>query len=572
MSRVGCMHLMNRVQNIRTGMLDASGRAIILLAVLASMAACGGGSGSALEIPTRGTAADIDTDTPADVPAAEPLAHCRVRDEATGGLAFTNVTTELGLCYDASVSGSELTEAEKTGGGLAMADVDNDGRPELYVAHGHTTPGKLFSYDGDRFVEVDDSGIELASMDLAGYFIDMDADGFEDFISAQYGGVETFVNDRTGNFLNWTGDTGINITRATWSMAAADYDLDGDLDLFFTHWGTGITSADTQYLWRNNGEATYSDVSDMVPIKVTEGRGLESEYSFTPTFTDVNSDGLPDLLIASDWGASQVLQNAGGAFLDLTTSVISDENGMGSAVADYDRDGDLDWFVSSIWAPGAPSNDSGNRLYRNMDGQGTFEDVTDEAGVRDGDWGWGSCFADFDNDGHVDLFHTNGYQEPRPQFHDDPSRLFMSNGDGTFTERAMELGINHTGQGRGLICTDYNADGRVDIFIANSGNSPTVFRNDHDNDHHYVAIDLLGIGGNREAIGARVTVTTASGSQVDEVRFGTAYLSHGPATLHFGLGEDDLILAIDVVWPGPGQPTSRVEMLDVDRRFTLVHP
>ena len=542
---------------------------ISCLVLLLGIAACGSGSSTPTASNPGGNPGGNIVGDAGNEPG--PLAHC----EGSGGSFFRNVTTDLGLCYDASIADIQLTEAEKTGGGLGLADIDNDGHPELYVAHGHSTPGKLFSFDGDRFVEREDNGIELLGMDLAGYFIDIDVDGFKDFISVQYEGVEVFRNDGTGNFLVHTDATRIDNRTATWSMAAADYDLDGDLDLFFTHWGTGITDGGTEYLWKNNGEGVFIDASFRVPIKVTMAAdNLESEYSFTPTFADFDSDGFPDLLIAGDWESSQVLQNAvgGNVFFDFTTEVISDENGMGSAVADYDRDGDLDWFVSSIWDPNASSNGTGNRLYRNMDGRGTFEDVTDEAGVREGDWGWGSCFADFDNDGHVDLFHTNGFQEPRPQFHDDPSRLFMSNGDGTFTERAAELGITHTGQGRGIICTDYNDDGKVDIFIANSGNSPTVFMNDHQNDNHYIAIDLVGIGANPEAIGARVTVTTASGSQIDEVRLGTAYLSHGPATLHFGLGEDDSVSSIDVFWPGPGNLTSRVEMKDVDQRLTITHP
>jgi enediyne biosynthesis protein E4 len=562
--------------SIQSSIQNASPGTALCLVLLLGIASCGGGGGgSALELPPRPTPDANSDNSSNNIPVVEPLAHCEVSSEDNGeGGFFRNVTTELGLCYDATVADSDPTEAEKTGGGLGLGDIDNDGHPELYVAHGRDTQGKLFSFDGERFVEREETGIELRSMDLAGYFIDIDIDGFKDFISVQYEGVQVLINDGTGHFVEWTGVTRIDHRSATWSMAAADYDLDGDVDLFFSHWGTGRIDGETEYLWNNDGTGIYTDVSPQVPIKTTEGLGnLVSEHSFTPTFADFNSDGYPDLLIAGDWLASQVLRNDGGDnFLDLTTMVISDENGMGSAVADYDRDGDLDWFVSSIWAPGAPSNDSGNRLYRNMDGQGTFEDVTDEAGVREGDWGWGSCFADFDNDGHVDLFHTNGYQEPRPRFHDDPSRLFMSNGDGTFTERAAELGITHTAQGRGIICTDYNHDGKVDIFIANSGTSPTVFMNDHSNDNHYIAIDLVGIGANPEAIGARVSVTTASGRQIDEVRLGTAYLSQAPATLHFGLGEDDFISAIDVTWPGPGTPTSRIEMIDVDQRITLTHP
>ena len=112
----------------------------------------------------------------------------------------------------------------------------------------------------------------------------------------------------------------------------------------------------------------------------------------------------------------------------------------------------------------------------------------------------------------------------------------------------------------------------MDILIANNGKSPTVFRNDHDNDNHYVAIDLVGLAGNPEAIGAKVRVTTASGTQLQEVQLGNGYLSHGPATLHFGLGEDDAITAVDIVWPGPGGHASRVEGLAVDRRVSIRHP
>ena len=148
----------------------------------------------------------------------------------------------------------------------------------------------------------------------------------------------------------------------------------------------------------------------------------------------------------------------------------------------------------------------------------------------------------------------------------------MSNGDGTFTDRATELGLTHNAQGRGLICTDYNTDGKVDVFIANNGNSPTVFRNDHDNDNHFIGIDLIGIEQNLEAIGARVTVRTASGAQIGEVQLGNAYLSHGPATLHFGLGQDDVIESIDVWWLGSDPVTSRIENIIVDQYITIEHP
>jgi hypothetical protein len=495
-------------------------------------------------------------------------AHCK---SSGSGASFRNVTTELGLCYNAIVGDGAQSEAQELGGGLALVDIDKDGMLELFVAHGHSTLGKLYSFDGTRFNARTNNGLDITRMDLAGYFVDLDGDGWKDFLSAQYEGVEIFMNDQTGAFVDGDDATSISHRRATHSMAAADHDNDGDLDLFFAHWGTGIIDGQTEYLWVNHGGGTYTDESFRIPIESgRSGNNFESEYSFTPLLTDIDADGDVDLLLASDFELSQVMENevGGDLFVDQTMDVISDENGMGGAVADYDRDGDMDWFVTSIWDPETANNGSGNRLYRN-DGRGNFEDVTDEAGVREGDWGWGACFADFDNDGHADIFHTNGHQS-RAKFEDDPSRLFMSNGDGTFTERASQMGITHTDQGRGVVCADYDRDGKVDIFIANNGTSPTIFKNEIDNANHYIAIDLLDTDANAEAVGARVTVTTASGSQVQEVYLGTAYLSQAPSTLHFGLGADDLISSIDIAWPGPGSIVSRVENVEVDQRVEIM--
>ena len=513
--------------------------------------------------------------------------------ERTRG-GFVDATEAVGLSYRVGSrdeeDDSETVEGGREDGGLALVDVDGDGRPELYVAHGAGETGRLFGWNGRRFEPVPgNGGIAPAAMDRAGYFIDLDDDGVPDFLSIHAAGTQAFRNDGSGRFAEMPDPFGIGADGSIFSMAAADHDSDGDLDLFFAHWNrpwNGLRPP-AGYLWRNDGKGRYEDVSHVVPIRpgtLPDSRGRR-EFSFTPTFADIDGDGDPDLLLAADFGASQVLRNdAGTGFTDITGAAITDENGMGAAAGDYDLDGDMDWLVTSVHDADGSSRygPTGNRLYRNR-GDGRFEDATNTAGVREGGWGWGACLADFDNDGHQDLFLTNGWfgeyiadadgeEREITAFLEDPSRLFMANGDGTFTERAAELGVRHTGQGRGVVCADYDGDGRVDILIANHGAAPTIYRNVFERHNRWLAIDLAGRHANPQAVGARVTVRTASGAQMREVRLGTAYLSQAPPTLHFGLGSERVAQSIEVRWPGPGNEVTRLDNIAADRRFTIYQP
>src|SRR5581483_11734839 len=262
--------------------------------------------------------------------------------------------------------------------------------------------------------------------------------------------------------------------------------------------------------------------------------------------------------VAADFGASRVLHNRGdGTFDDATDpAVVTDENGMGAAIGDVDEDGDLDWFVSSIWDPSGTAEGNwgvtGNRLYRNA-GDGTFADATDAAGVRIGYWGWGSTFADLDDDGHLDLVHVNGWG-PRDipdssEFHADPARVFVSNGDGTFAETAGALGAADTGLGRGVVALDYDRDGDLDLFYSNNSGLPKLLRNDGAGNGS-LAVKLLARGGNREAIGARVFASAGGVAQMRELRAGSNFESQDPAEAHFGLGPAADVDELRVAWPG----------------------
>lgn len=490
---------------------------------------------------------------------------------------FTEVASAAGLAFEHRYVLFTTLVAEKAMfmGGVAAGDYDADGWVDLYVLSGTRAPNRLMRNRGDSTFEdvAMSAGVDILGQRGAGpLFGDYDGDGWLDLF---LGGVEgtkpqLFRNRGDGTFANATQAAGLGSGDDTFSAAFGDYDRDGDLDLIVTRWGVfGPNRITVEHLWRNNGDATFSGatqaagLSDLGVFLVGDENNLFS-YTFTPNFADIDNDGWPDLLVAADFGSSRVFLNQrDGSFRNVTTPVISDENGMGATVGDYDNDGDLDWFVSSIYDPNGVAEGNwgttGNRLYQNQ-GNGTFVDATSAAGVRDGLWGWGSCFADFNNDGFLDLFHVNGmgyvdddpmgfFVEGAAEFHFDPARLFVANGDGTFREQAVLRGIADTGQGRGIVCFDYDRDGDIDVFIANNAQPVRLYRNDGGNRESFLSIKLRGRGANREAIGARVYVTSAGQTQMREIRAGSNFESQDPAIAHFGLASTVKVDEVHIVWP-----------------------
>jgi len=457
-------------------------------------------------------------------------------------------------------------------GGVAAADLDGDGFAELYVVGCTLGQSALYHNDGDgRFSDVtSQSGIVRATPCEAGpLFGDITGDGIDDLF---VGGVDStpsklWVGLSDGTFVDGTSDAGLDgMTGNAVSAALADTDLDGDLDLAVGRWTTSVTHDDAYF---------ENDAGVLVPSTDAAGLGALSSVTFTPNFADMNGDGILDLLFASDFHQTRYyFGNGDGTFTDATKSVISDQNGMGAAIGDVDGDGNLDWFVSSIWDPnGLPEGGwgtSGNRLYHNQ-GDGQLKDVTAFAGVRAGYWGWGSCLADFDNDGDLDLFHTNGASFPRStEFYADPSVLFISNGDGTFTERAFELGIHDTGEGRGVVCFDYDRDGDLDILVQHNRGGLSLYENNGAKSGHFLDVALQAPPPNARVIGARVEVTAGDRTWVGVIRAGSNYASQDPAELHFGLGART---AIDsVVVRRPGGSTTTFGPMAVDERVVLSVP
>lgn len=498
---------------------------------------------------------------------------------------FADVTDAAGLLHqhgytqDLADPDGSFRETYHFAGGVAAGDYDRDGDVDLFFVVGNIGPSRLYRNRGDATFEEVGAAAGVALERKAGCgptFADIDGDGWLDlFVGGVEGsGVRILHNRGDGTFADVTDESGIATAKHTFSAAFGDVDRDGDLDLALSHWATFLADGEsTQDLWRNDGGFRFTDISVAAGTSaaVRPNRdGLRIDFSFTPTFADIDNDGWPDLLVAADFGTSRILRNDGtGGFVDITDrDVVTDENGMGSAIGDFDNDGDLDWFVSSIRDPKDVRTENwgvtGNRLYRGR-GDGTFEDVTESAGVRDGFWGWASSWADLNDDGFLDLVHVNGYgrypdYEPSRLFLHDPTRVFLANGDGTFSERASEMGIIDDGMGRGLVVADFDRDGDLDLLIANNGEAPRLFRNEREAPLRHLGVRLRARGANTEAVGARVYLTAQGVTQMREIRIGGNYVSQNPAEAHFGLGDATLAERLEIRWPS-GARTVRTDVL-----------
>lgn len=477
--------------------------------------------------------------------------------------------------------------------GVAAGDYDGDGLPDLFALGGSGGSARLFRNNGNgTFTDkAAIAGVAISGEMRAGaMFADYDGDGDLDlFVGGLLGvmpklyrnngpgglGETTFTDVFTSVFNGYS--TVLSPNNYVGTMA--DYDGDGDLDVFFAHsmspFGPAVLANpgdSTQHLWRNDG-ATFTDVS--IPAEITAiydglpSGSLTKDQTFSPNFVDINEDGWPDLLIASDAGGSRVLRNDGdGTFSDLTVEAQFERQGtsqvvagMGSAVGDFDNDGHFDWFVSQIRTAA-----DGNRLYKGK-GDATFTDLVQEAatfgsiGMESGHWGWGACAADLDNDRNLDIVHVNGrYWDGNPfsasgLFSNTPAVAFISNGNGTFTDRAAEIGLDDHGEGLGISCVDYDRDGDVDIAISNFRGSFKLFRNTLSTSAGFVTVTLTGAGKNPHAIGARVILRSTNPADTGPARLMRQmsidgnYVSSNLTEAHFGIGTWQGPFEVEVRWP-----------------------
>ena len=520
-------------------------------------------------------------------------------------IQLKDVTKETGITFvHTDGSAGKRYIMEQMASGLALFDYDGDGDLDIYFLSGAPLDGspageahknRLYRNDGGfKFTDVTDrAGVGHKGFALGVCVGDYDNDGHPDLYVNNYGPNVLYHNNGDGTFTDVTKRAGVEVGDHIGAGANfLDMDGDGYLDLFVASYvkfapnlhvvhttaGHPIYSGPRDYspapnfLFRNNRDGTFTDVSRESGIGAHLGKGMGT------VCLDYDNDGDPDIIVANDEWANFLFRNDGKGKFDevgLASGIAYDIEGsaqssMGVSCGDYDNDGWIDVYMTSY-------QDELATLYKNR-GDGSFEDVTRLTGAGSGTLPyvtWGNGLVDFDNDGHRDIFIVCGHVDDNVALHDDTTSyeakciLLRNTGDGKFVNvsEASGDGLQVKRSGRGAAFGDLDGDGRVDVVILNSRREPTILRNVSPPGNHWVEIDLRGVKSNRLGIGARVKVVASDLTQVDEVHSGQGYQSHYGMRLHFGLGKRDRIDRIEVRWPGGGVDV--IENVPVDRLLTI---
>jgi hypothetical protein len=513
-------------------------------------------------------------------------------------VSFTNVASVVGLS-DPTIYGEidrKRYIIETNGCGVAFVDYDNDGSLDLFLlsgtrlglSMGREPTNRLYrNKRNGTFAEVTDkAGLRRTGWASSVCVGDYNNDNYEDLFITYWGKNVLYRNNGDGTFSDVTRNAGLLADASRWGSGCTfiDYDRDGKLDLFVANYlkfdiantpepGKGANCTwkgvpvncgpkglptDTNLLYHNNGDGTFTNVSDSSGIAKVQGR-----YSMTATTLDFDRDGWTDIYVACDSSASTLYRNNhDGTFTDVAVEAgcaYSEDGqaqaGMGVATGDYNNDGLIDIFKTHF-------SDDLPALYKNSS-RGFFEDASRAAGfdiTRYVEWGTG--LVDFDNDGWPDVLIVTGsvYPEVEKIFKEYPHRgprlVYQNLRNGRFRDVTTLTGsdILSPRSSRGCAFGDFDNDGDVDVLIMNMNEAPQLLRNEYFNKstrgpNNWLMLNLIGTKSNRSAIGARVTLKAGAQLQVQEVISQSSYYSHNDHRLHFGLGQNKKADLIEIVWP-----------------------
>ncbi len=483
---------------------------------------------------------------------------------------FADVSWQAGI-VDNRVASNEMTA------GQAWGDYDNDGWVDLYVTDS-SGANTLYHNQGDGTFQVSSLAGQVALRDAYSFgatFVDYDNDGWRDLYVTNWGADVLFRNDGGERFIDITAKAGIRENANSKTASWGDYDQDGFLDLYIANWSCypkcgRPMDGESDLLHRNNGDGTFSNVSDLLG-------GSLNGAGFVASFTDYDNDGDLDIYLVNDefvnpignklwrndgpgcqgWCFTQVAQEAG---------ADSKLFGMGLAVGDYDNDGDQDFYFSNV----------GPMELLNNQGDGTFQEVAEQAGVQfPNAIGWGAVFLDYDNDGWRDLYLAVADTANHKDIAANP--LFHNNGDGTFSLVDCNNESADVRMSISVAYADYDRDGWVDLVVGNADEGYRLYRNQVAQSdqslaaNHWLAFELVGAGPvNRDAVGARVYVSTSDGnSQMQEVINGASVGAGNELALYFGLGQAQQA-NVTVRWSDGRQQA--FQNVAADTRYRLEYP
>jgi hypothetical protein len=528
---------------------------------------------------------------------------------------FRDIAPAAGL-RDVIISGGQQKNyvLEVNGSGACWLDYDGDGWLDLYLVNGSTlarvqgkapanTTNHLYrNLRNGTFADVTaKAGVPGRGWGFGCVAADYDNDGHVDLLVTNFGPNILYRNRGDGTFTDVTARAGV-AGGEIWHAGAAfaDYDRDGDLDLFVPGYldfnakapelktceyrGVKVHACGPigyrgapDALYRNNGDGTFTDVT------VSAGMADRKLYfGFQAVWEDFNNDGWPDLFVGNDSNPNYLYRNKGdGTFEEtgVTSGIAFSADGkemssMGVAVGDYDHDGWMDVFVTTFAGD--------NYILFHNDGEGRFSDVSYPAGVGEPTvayLGWATGFFDYDNDGHPDLYCANGHVYPEVdgrirETYRQPLQLLRNLGNGKFTDFSEKAGFRAISpvSARGGAYADFDNDGDLDLVISVMDAPPLLLRNDASERTpaaHWLRLKLEGVKSNRAGIGARVKVTAEGRTQTASPRAGESYLSSNDPRLHFGLGAASTA-DVEVSWPSGAR--SRVGGLAAGREHVIREP
>jgi len=513
---------------------------------------------------------------------------------------FVDVAESAGLTKTMVYGGTDHITyiIELNGGGCAFFDYDNDGWMDIFIIGGRRLEGippgssnRLYHNNRDgTFTDV----TEKAGLFHCGWACgvcvgDYNNDGFEDLFLTYYGQNRLYRNNGDGTFTEVTEKAGLLYPTTRFGSGATffDYNRDGWLDLFVSNYviedlatapkpsldvpncnyegvatncGPSGLPAPQHFLYRNNGDGTFTDVSKESGIAAMQG-----SYGFTALAFDADEDGWQDVFVACDATPSMLLMNNhNGTFREeaLLRGVALGPGGdlmggMGVGSGDYDLDGHIDLVKTHF-------QNQATGLYRN-NGKAEFDDVTAAAGLslERRFISWGTALADFDNDGYPDILNVTGtvYPELERVYAKYPAHspriLFRNQGNGKFVELTEEeagpaIAAKH--QSRGAAFGDFDNDGDIDVVVMNRNEPPSLLRNDAPPGNHWLKVRLEGTKSNRSALGSRVIVHYGGKGQAQCLTSQSSFLSSNDPRLHFGLGKVTTA-DVDVYWPTGAKET-----------------